>query len=393
LNRAILSDAVQAYLKAHATQDPRSFALKASPFPEVTASELAQQLASRQKCKDKLPTWHKTANLYYPPSLNLEQTSSEITAQYKSNLVSGKHLVDITGGFGIDAHYFSQQMDQVTHCERDALLSEMAQHNAAILERDNIAFKAQNGLDWLTEQQSTLDWIYVDPSRRSDRKGKVFLLEDCQPDVIENLELFFLKSDHILIKTAPLLDLEQGLKSLVQVSEIHIVGVKNEVKELLWLLKKGHTNSPKITAVNLLPGRGIQITQIPWGAEATTQSPYSLPQQYLYEPNASLMKSGAFQWIGWKFGLKKLAQHSHLYTSDSLKIFPGRRFEIVDKFEYNKATMKTLGMAKANISTRNFPLDVATLRKKHKIKDGGQHYLFFTQDQAGKKWVLACQKA
>ncbi|WP_313777752.1 THUMP-like domain-containing protein [Flagellimonas nanhaiensis] len=368
-----------------------SVLLKKQLFQDVTQKELVEQLEAKKRCKDKLPTWFGTPNIYYPNKLNIEQTSSEKTASYKADMISGNSLVDLTGGLGVDSYFFLKKFHEVVHCEIDSNLSEIAQHNFQVLNQNNINCLAKNGIDYLKTIDKTFDWLYVDPSRRSDHKGKVFLLEDCIPNLPENLSLLFQSTKNILVKTSPLLDIKQGIKELDFVKEIHVVAVKNEVKELLFVLQHGFLGDIHIRTANLLQDTH-QIFDFWLHGESEAIINYGNPESYLYEPNAAILKSGGFKSVGREFQLTKLHPHSHLFTSSELKDFPGRRFKVEEILPYSKNLFKTQKNLKANITTRNFPLSVAELRKKHKIKDGGETYLFFTKIENNTMVVLRCKK-
>lgn len=368
-----------------------SVLLKNSKFDAVSSKELAEQIASKKKCKNKLPVWYNTPQIYYPNKLNIEQTSSEETAKYKANLVAGNTLLDLTGGLGIDSYFFSTKIERVFHCEIDSNLSQIAQHNFAILNQKNITSFNVNGLEYLKDSESKFDWIYADPSRRHETKGKVAFLEDYTPDITAYFDLLFNSTENVLLKTAPLLDLSAGLSSLKFVKEIHIVAVKNEVKELLWVLKKGFLNNPIIKTIHLKKAK-IETFSFKRTDEEASNSDFSKPLKYLYEPNVALLKGGCFKLIGEHFKLFKLHQHTHLYTSNELIDFPGRRFLIENCLPYQKTAIKKLGLLQANVATRNFSQSVASIRKKHKIKDGGEQYLFFFKNHLEMYQILHCIK-
>jgi len=391
LNKKILHTGVQKFINENITTDILSLLLKKSIFPGISSKELVEQVEAKKKCKDKLSTWYNTKNIYYPNKLNIEQTSSERTAIYKASILTKKTLLDLTGGFGVDSYFFSKKMTQVVHCEINENLSKIAAHNFKILGANNIKNSTENGLNYVVKTDLFFDWIYIDPSRRNDAKGKVFFLEDCLPNVPENLELFLNKSDSILIKTSPLLDFSAGIKSLKFVKEIHVVAVQNEVKELLWVLKKNYTDKIQIKTINLTKAE-IEIFNFTLADEKEATITFSEPQLYLYEPNAAILKSGAFKSVAKHYALHKLHEHSHLYTSNLLLDFPGRRFLVKQTLFYNKKEIQGLKLSKANITTRNFPESVASIRKKHKIKDGGNEYLFFTTNTAHKKIVIRCER-
>lgn len=393
MNKNLLNTGIQHYIENNFNTDTLSVLLKKPFFIGVSQQELVQQLIGKQKANGKLKTWFGTKNIIYPPKLNLEQTSSEYTAQYKANLVDGKNLLDATGGFGVDSYFFAQKMEHVFHAEINPELAEIVQHNFAQLGVNNYTQHQGDGLDFLARTQHKIDWVYIDPSRRNEVKGKVFMLSDCLPDVPKNLPLLFNNCSKLLIKTSPLLDITNGLRELQFVKEIHVVAVKNEVKELLWVLKKDYTENLKIICANILSAETVERFSFDLEHEKDTTIHYSLPMRYLYEPNAAILKSGAFKSIGNTYQLSKLQEHTHLYTSDVLtREFPGRIFTIQNTIPYNKKEIKKTGITQANITTRNFPESVAQIRKKHKIKDGGSRYLFFTTNLEGKRMVLECKK-
>ena len=252
MNRHILDPEVQDYINSHLSADVHQLALSKSPFKGVTVAELANQIRAKNKAAKKLPSWYTAEGIFYPPVLSIEQTSSETTAKYKSTLAIGSHLLDLTGGFGVDSFYFARKVETVTHCEINAELSQVATHNAGILQQHNITFHSGDGLEYLHNHKSNFDTIYVDPARRSNA-GKVFMLKDCTPDITAHLDFLLSKARRVIIKTAPLLDITAGLKELFNVSEVHIVSVKNECKELLWIIDGNlpADHSVKIVAVTL----------------------------------------------------------------------------------------------------------------------------------------------
>ncbi len=392
MNHKILHKEIQEFIveKSNVAVDINKLILSGSPFDNVSPQELAQQIAGRVKARQKLPTWFAQRGIYYPPTLNLEQTSSETTAIYKSKLVSGNTLIDLTGGFGIDDYFFARHIQKVIHCELHSELSHITAHNFKVLGVHNCVTIASDGLEILKNQKN-VDWIYIDPSRRHESKGKVFFLEDCLPNVPASLELFFSKSNNILIKTSPLLDIQTGINALKQVKEIHIVAVNNEVKELLWILDKAFTGDVAIKTMNIQKAANQEFSFI-LKDEAKQTIDFALPKTYLYEPNSAILKSGGFLSIANAFGLQKLHIHSHLYTSDEQIDFPGRRFRIVSVLPYQKKILSKAGITRANITIRNFPESVATIRKKLNIKDGSENYLFFTTDHEHKKIMIQCEK-
>ncbi|QIE58477.1 class I SAM-dependent methyltransferase [Rasiella rasia] len=387
MNEALLHTDVQEFIFQY-EEDLSKLAFAGSKFPAVSTQELLEQLQSRRAIKKKLPLWYHKMGVIYPPKLNLEQTSSEITAQYKAKLCSGTSLADLTGGFGVDTFYFSRRFQEVAHFEINKSLSEIASHNFNLLGQSNISCHTVDGLQGVTE--SEFDVLYIDPSRRNESKGKVFLLEDCEPNVPKHLQFLLSRSKTILIKTSPMLDISVGIKELEKVTEIHVVAVNNEVKELLWLIDERADTNPKIITANVTTD-GPAIFS--FNHKASFNTTYKNPQKFLYEPNAAILKAGGFQYISEHYAVAKLHQHSHLFTNQSLIEFPGRRFRIEKILPYTKKDMRRgITFDTANITTRNFPESVATLRKKWKIKEGGERYLFFTTLENEDKILLICAK-
>ena len=393
MNTEVLKPEVQAYLKEHFKDDVSAFILKGSPFKSVAIQELAQQLTGLQKTEKKLPTWSNTRGIYFPPKLNLEQTSSEETAAYKASLFNGKRAIDLTGGFGVDTFYLSKVFNEVIHCEQNTCLAKIVTHNFKKLPENSVKVQAQDSLEFLKQTPQKFDLIYADPSRRHDVKGKVFMLADCEPNIPENLDLLFEKSQTLLIKTSPLLDIQAGIRELKYVREIHAVALKNEVKELLWVLRKeGSAKNLKKIAVNLKSDQKERVI-IEAEQQNLNNATFGLPSNYIYEPHAALMKLGEFNWISEHFKLNKLAQNTHLYTSENRIDFPGRVFKLTEVLPYSKKILsQSFKNTKAHITTRNFKESVAAIRKKLKIKDGGDTYLFFTTLETGKTVVLNCKK-
>ena len=382
---------IQDFISQNTGASITKLALQKNPFPEVEWILILNQIEAKTKAKDKLPTWFSTDNVIYPSKISVEQTSSEKTAAYKASLISGETLIDLTGGFGVDDYYFSKRFKNVSHCEINADLSAIVKHNFEQLAVTNCVFFADDSTNVLTESNQKWDWIYIDPSRRNDAKGKVFMLKDCLPNVPELLNFYFEKTNSILIKTAPLLDISAGLSELKFVKNIHIIALENEVKELLFEIHNQYSGEITIKTANILKDK-VETFEFVLDNEYDFPT-YSLPQQYLYEPNSAIMKSGGFDEVSSIFKINKLHKHSHLYTSEDLIDFPGRAFKIEKVISYNKNDMKTeLLNQQANITTRNFPDTVENIRKKWKIKNGGNLYCFFTTDKNDSKIVLICTK-
>lgn len=354
---------------------------------------VADQWIARQKARYKLPTWYANPDIIYPAPLSVEQSSSETSARYKARLFakSGyEKLVDLTGGMGVDTAAFAGFHKQVTYIERNEALAPIARHNFAVLGHTNIEVINTDSLSFLSDNVASSDThYYVDPARRDSAKNKVFKIEDCEPDMLSVKPLL----GEFLIKYSPILDIKQALEQLQDIAEVHVVAVENEVKELLFL-KHGDGDSTKISCTNFLSDNTQQTFEFSYEQEQQVVVPYSLPKRYIYEPNAAILKAGAFKSVANAYGLEKLAPNSHIYTSDTLiSNFAGRSFicEAVCKFD-KKEILAHLPTNQANISTRNFPMKPDEIRKKLGLKDGGYIYLFATENYLKQKIVLLCRK-
>lgn len=387
----LLNPEIQSFINANIDKNISQLALQKNPFPEVEWISILNQIEAKTKSKTKLPHWFATQNIVYPSKISIEQSSSEKTASYKTSLIFGESLIDLTGGFGIDDYYFAKKIKTVAHCEINSELSQIVKHNFDQLKVNNISCYSGDSLATLKKLNFKWDWIYIDPSRRNDTKGKVFMLEDCLPNVPKNLNLFFEYSNNILIKTAPLLDISAGMTELKNVKAIHIIAIENEVKELLWEIHKNYNEKTSLKTINI---QKEKIDFFEFILDEKLEIPaYGLPEKFLYEPNSSIMKSGGFDEVGTFYKLNKLHKHSHLYTNSTLIPFPGRVFQIVNLIPYHKNEMKIhLENKQSNITTRNFPEIVESIRKKWKIKEGGNQYCFFTTDKNDNKIVLICKK-
>ncbi|MDB4297533.1 RsmD family RNA methyltransferase [Flavobacteriaceae bacterium] len=389
MNTDILSKEVQEYINNNLEADITKLVLKGSPFNNISTTDLIEQIEAKKKCKTKLPTWFKTANIYYPNKLNIEQTSSEETAKHKLNIISGNRIIDLTGGYGVDCVEFSKNFDSVIHCELNNELSEKVAHNIKQFGIPNITCIKGDSIKTLDKLTEKLDCIYVDPSRRHDTKGKVFLLKDCLPNVPEHLDLMFSKANSILIKNSPLIDITSCINELKYVKEFHIIALNNEVKEVLVLLEKDYEADIKIISTNL----GKVHEEFKFTYNTNYEVTFNTPLNYLYEPNSAILKGGGFNAIANKLNIAKLHKHSHLYTSSELQNFPGRVFKIDKIVPYNKKKLlKEIPSKKANITIRNFKESVAAIRKKTGIKEGGDIYLFCTTNSNNEQIVIICSK-
>ena len=380
MNKNILNKEVQAYINSNMNADVNHIALAKPLFKNVSSAELAGQIAAKKKSTYKLPTWFTTNEIYYHALLSIEQCSSEPTAAYKASLALGNTLIDLTSGFGVDSFFFSKKVNQVYSCEINEELASITAHNAKILGANNIEVLATDGIEFLKSTVQSFDTIYIDPARRN-QSNKVFKLKDCTPDITEHLDLFLTKAKRLIIKTAPLLDISAGLLELKNVSEIHILSVKNECKELLWIVDRDYQGEPKITCATL--NTTIKTFSFPISdLKITTNITNTELKGYLYEPDVALLKSGAFNLIANRYDLKKLHQQSQLYYSDEYKPeFLGRIFKIEAQLAINE--LKKEKDLKGNVIVRNFPEKAETLVKKYKITPTHDDFILFTQNNNG----------
>ena len=379
INEAILTPEFQAYLRTIEKEDIRNISLKKSPFTSITSAEIAQQLKGLQVAKQKFPILYQTENIYFPPSINLEQASSEATANYKASLLKGKKLIDLTAGLGIDSIAFSSSFDEIIHIEQNPSLSEIVQHNTQVLERNVKCFNGTFDAYFEQNSEEKFDVIYLDPARRNE-SGRKFLLEDLEPNILEYIDIFFEKANTVAVKLSPLLDISLTIQQISSIKEIHIVALKNEVKDFLILLEKElETSNPKIVCVNLEANQDMYDYN--FEDEANSIPTFSGIKKYIYEPNVSLLKAGAFKGLCAAFRLDKLQQNTHLYTSDEIiQEFPGKIFEVE---EIIKNPKKEIAKSKANLLVKNYPENIDIIKKKFKIVDGGATTLIFTQSVEG----------
>lgn len=392
MNHRILTSDVQSFLKENASKSSSKIAFKKSPFEGVTSSELAEQIDSLQRLKNKLPHWLECENIYYPPRRNAEQCSSERTALYKAGLVKGDYVIDLTGGFGVDTWAFSQQFKQIKYCEINPNLFSIAEHNFKSLRCNNVQCHCDNGLEIISKQNTSYDLIYIDPARRDKHNRKMVGFADCIPDVIANKTLLLHHSSCIMLKASPMMDISLALEELQNVKEAHVVSVKNECKELLFLLEKDWEGEPIIKAVDL--NENDCVFSFSRQEEQNNNPNYSEPLTYLYEPNSSILKAGAFNVLTELYYVKKLHPFTHLYTSEKLiSNFPGKTYKVTAISDYNKkAIAKHLPNKKANIKTYNFPHSPEQVKKKLGLKDGSNKFLFGVKTAEEKYQIILAER-
>ena len=420
-----MNQATQDFIRQHQDDDVRQLAFLGSKYPEVDMPFALDQIRGRKMARVKLPRWASLEGIIYPPHISMEQCSSESTALYKAELAarllglpassSGTEMkaeneiefVDLTGGFGVDFSYIAARLGvKSMYVERQAHLCEAAKENFERLGLKNAIVKNGDGIEVLhsfaskkeaaasdslgiTEDQPqsllktdlVLKLIFIDPARRDDAGNKVVSLKDCTPDVTLLQEEMLSKADYVIIKLSPMLDWHRAVSELNCVQEVHIISVNNECKELLLVLSaRNMGGNLRIYCIN--DAQSFVCDESDMETSSVKIAPSTLEEmQYLYEPNASLMKAGCFGVLSGRYDARMLSKNSHLFVSQApIEAFPGRSFRIIAVSSFNKKELKRhlSGITKANIATRNFPLSVAELRKRLKLKDGGETYIFAT---------------
>ena len=403
----MMNQATQDFIRQHQDEDVRQLAFLGSKNPEVDMPFALDQIRGRKMARAKLPLWANIDGIIYPPHISMEQCSSESTALYKAELAarllglpassSSEEIgfVDLTGGFGVDFSYIASRLGMSSmYVERQAHLCEAAKENFERLGLKNAIVKNEDGIEVLHSLKE-LKLIFIDPARRDDAGNKVVSLKDCTPDVTVLQEEMLLKADYVIIKLSPMLDWHRAISELSHVREVHIISVNNECKELLLVLsvrnmgdmeassadgEVKHAGNLRIYCVN--DAQSFVCDELDMESSPVRIAPPVLEEmQYLYEPNASLMKAGCFGVLSDRYDARMLSKNSHLFVSQApIEAFPGRSFRIIAISSFNKKELKRhlSGITKANIATRNFPLSVAELRKRLKLKDGGEIYIFAT---------------
>ena len=389
----LLAPEIQSFINQNIDSDINKLLLRKSPFPNVTMQEIVQQVKGKKVAQRKFP-FLLNENIIFPPNLNLEQASSQSTAEYKAKDLKGKSFLDLTSGFGIDAYFLSQNFEEVTLVEQNPDLIKIVEHNWKTLNR-KANFINQNLEEFIeslrepqTDSSKKFDVIYLDPARRDQNNKKKFLLEDLSPNLLEIEEQLNSISDKIIVKLSPLIDISYLVSELQNINEIKIIAVRNEVKELVLIIKNQETRTEiqevKITCVNLESDESE--FSFYFNEEKSATSEFSESLNYLYIPNNSILKAGAFNIISEKFGLKKLHPNTHFYTSENkIENFPGRILQVekIDGKDLKKNDQ-------FNIISKNYPLKPDEIKKKYKLKDGGNRYLIFTQSISGKEILRSC---
>ncbi|KAA6441112.1 hypothetical protein FEM33_03905 [Dyadobacter flavalbus] len=384
------------FIQTHLKENPGQLILRAGQFKDLDIKKLASQILSRQKAVKKLPEWSANEKLIFPPALSVEQCSSEATARYKASLVSGNRLMDITGGMGVDCFYMSRKFEQAIYFEQQEEVAKTAKYNFKELGSGNITVHNADSLLTLAKETMPSDWIFADPARRNTNREKVVLLSDCTPDITANLSALFENAPNILLKTSPLLDIDLASKELTNLAEVHVIGYEQECKELLFVLKKDYITENFVIKTRIINAAGEVVHSLDFDRESERKAlvSYSNPLGYLYEPHPAVLKAGAFRTLCETFDTSKLAVNSQLYTSENyIPDFPGRSFKIVAVCRPDMREISGYIQGdKANLTIRNFPGKTEDLRKKWKLKEGGDFYLFATTLADHSKVVIVTTK-
>ncbi len=380
------SEPARAFVQKYRDRDPNKLLLNPPQGFGDHIALLVEQIVSRAKARGKLDSWLRKDEVIFPPPLSIEQSSSQAAADYKSSLISGDHLIDLTGGMGVDCMALSRSFTTTTFVERSGELCDLFRWNAQCFDvtATIVHGSAEQFVSELAQPlPKTL--VYLDPARRRN-SGKTVLLQDCEPNALELVPAILDKGMEVLLKTSPLLDIKSVLMAMKHVTEVHVVAMKNEVKEVLFRFSHGSTATAKIVTMNLGPD---QLFVFDYDAEARSEANLGEVSRYLFEPNAAILKAGAFKSICTAFNLLKLDTSTHLYTSDTANAqFPGKTFEVIKALK--KADMKTLAGQKINVISRNHPLSAPALKKKFSISDGGSEFLVATRS-LGRPIFLHCR--
>ena len=410
----MMNEATRAFVREHRDDDVRQLALRGTKDPEVDLGFALQQIDGRRRAQEKLPSWAAVEGIVWPPHLSMEQCSSEQTARYKAEVAgSGGVFVDLTAGFGVDAAFIAQGFQKAVAVELQAELYGISSENFRLLGLHQIEVVNGNGVEYL-HTMVPADLVFIDPARRDEHGGRTYGIADCTPNVLDFIDELLEKAQRVMIKLSPMLDWRKAVEDIGRqyVSAVHIVSVANECKELIlevkgWKGWKGEkvknikgekAIETKVVCVNLLSDGSRECFEFNADAPSPTKSfhPFTFsPFHFLYSPNASIMKAGCFDLLAERFGVTQLDNNSHLFVSDKeVPDFPGRGFVIQRITSMNKRELKEslAGITQANIAVRNFPMSADELRRRLKLRDGGDIYIFATTVENAGHRLLICRK-
>lgn len=380
------------FVNAHKDEDTARLLLSATRYPSIDMPAAVQQIEGMRTAKEKWPSLLQYEAFLYPPRLNREQASSEVTAEWKSSRATvwtNGRVADLTGGMGIDTLAFARVAEEVDYVERNADLCALMEHNLKALDVSNVTVHCGDSLEWLQRQSRCFDLIFVDPARRDRQGRKVAAFEDCTPDIVAHQELLLSKGKRIMVKASPMIDISLGAMQLRNVSDIYVIAVQGECKEVLFLCGQPD-GEPRIHCHHLHHGEVDDFVFTREEEEHAQSSYASEVGKYLYEPNAALMKAGPFKLLSQCEALDKLARNSHLYTNDSLdQHFPGRIFSVIADIKPTcKEVQKWIPDMKAHVVTRNYPMAAADLQKQLGLKEGGDLFVVATTVGREKKLFI-----
>ncbi|QDH78095.1 class I SAM-dependent methyltransferase [Echinicola soli] len=383
------------FVQDHLTEDPAQLLLRHRQSDKFDLKEAVAQIAARQKGLRKLPEWAANEAVIFPPAVSMEQCSSEQTATFKQRLAKGAFLLDLTGGFGVDAYYLGKHFEKVVYVERQEKLAAIADYNFSVLSGMEGTYQVHcdDALAFLKTVKEKADWIYADPARRGGGNQKLYKLADCEPNIISHWDILTQKTHNIMVKASPMLDIKEAIRELPALSEVHVVAVKNEVKELLLVWKEGEKESSRVITWDLPSDEPFRFKL---GEEEHATATFSLPEKYLVLPSAAILKAGAFKSFGNRYQLHKLHPHTHLYTTDELAKTSGilgRVFMIQGEVKMDRKTIgKVFPSGQVNVITRNYPMKPEIIKKKFRLKDGGEDYLIACTVQDGTPKAFRCKR-
>ncbi len=389
----------QEFIHKYREEDVRKLALQGTRFPQVDLSYALDQIAGWQTARKKIPSWAAIEGMIYPPRLSMEQCSSEQTARYKAALVQrllkgekGGNMADLTGGFGVDFSFLSPLFDEAVYVEQQEHLCKIAQENIVRLGLGQSEVVHDDGVAYL-QRMGQADLIYLDPARRDAHGARTYDITDCTPNLLEIKEELLQKARWVVVKLSPMLDWHKAVNDLQKVTEVHVISVGNECKELLLVMEGNDHEHPDERPLTIFCVNDEQVftcsmDEMNEGVRIAERIEQGM---FLYEPNASMMKVGCFGACATRYEVQAVARNSHLFVSDTLiEQFPGRVFRIKAVSAMNKRELKTVlqDIKKANVAVRNFPLKADELRKRLKLADGGDIYLFGTTTEEDRHLVL-----
>lgn len=394
----VLPESFFDFILKHKDDDCNKLRLKSFNDADFDIKFAIDQIEARRKTRNKLPRINSFDRFLYPSLISAEQATSEEVAVFKRSVFAGKYLsvCDLTGGLGIDSAYIADVVQNVTYIERYGNYCDIARHNFEVLGKDNILVVNADCRDFVTATDTRFDAFYIDPARRGASNSRLFSFAECEPDVLSLLPSLLRRSTDVWIKASPMVDISLAISELCCISEVFVISVRNECKELLFHIVDGCVSEPVISCVDLREGKSVAFDFLISEEKSIADIDCAdTPLSYLYEPDASILKGGAFKCVAKRYSVRKLHVNSHLYTSDTLKAdFPGRKFAVVECIPFKNSVLKEVSTTypAASISARNFPLSSDALRKRLKIRDGGDVYLFATKCSDERNVLIVCRK-